>query len=501
MKIAAIGDLHLTGNPKSVKLRALDWALTEAERQNADCIIGIGDLTATGTRKQTEFLFERIRKSRIPFFATPGNAELRSGENGEAAQTISVTDFPVVLADSSRDYPSDDASDELKSLPDNAGFLLGTHCPPQYWKHGKEVFEEACKRNAVTGVIAGHVHDDRENCMRGLDPDKASGGPPMFSIFEQTADGFWQRHDLVMPGVDPADWSEDGRKSFLNLLGVACLREPLETLKAAAEMRIPVVELRFGYPLEVTDDLMESITCWRHSGGRILSVHLPEIHPGNEASLEMFRKSVIFALTVNCDRVTVHVPRLISIEYDTKRYQIINEYRSLLMPLIAKNITVGIENLHTSKGKTADDQRNFGCTIEECRDFISALRESCGSDLIGFHLDIGHARNNAPISAVQNVSDYYNAEGLPINGFHFHQVAVREDGSFQNHAPIVGLYDKLISLSGYFIARRAGELPADAPVILEINTPGGGIESYKRIKALFDIGRDIFDPEFTVPEG
>ena len=487
MKIAVIGDLHLTDNLKSIKLKALDWALAEIERQNADCIVGIGDLTATGTKKQTAFLFERIRKCAVPFFATPGNAELRSGESGELAQMIPAKGFPVLAVDSSRDFPTEEALNELKNLPDNAGFLLATHCPPQYWKSGKEIFEDACKRKAVTAIIAGHVHDDRENCMRGLDPDKASGGPPMISIFERNSDGTWQRNDISMPGVAPADWSEAERKAFFDVLGVACLREPMETLKAAAEMKIPVVEHRFGYPLEISDELMTAISGWRRSGGRILSVHLPEIYPDKEDSIEMFKKSVAFALAVQCDRVTVHVPRLIAIDYDSKRHQTVGLYRSLLMPLLEKNIAVGIENLHTSKGKTAIDQRTFGCSIEECRDFISALRKSCESNLIGFHLDIGHARNNAPISAVENVSDYFNAEGLPINGFHFHQVAVREDGSFQNHAPILGLYDKLISLSGYFIARRAGELPAEAPVILEINTPGGGIESYKKIRELFDI--------------
>ena len=68
-----------------------------------------------------------------------------------------------------------------------------------------------------------------------------------------------------------------------------------------------------------------------------------------------------------------------------------------------------------------------------------------------------------------------------------YQVAVCEEGAFQNHAPMLGLCNKLISLSGHFIARRAGELPAEAPVVLEINTPGGRIESYKKIRQLFDI--------------
>ena len=486
MKAAVFADLHLTDNPDSIKLIVLDWALSEARKECVECIIGIGDLTATGTAYQSDLLFERIRKSGIPFYSTPGNAELRSGENGAERQTIlpDSDDFPVILIDSSRDFPEEESLQQLRNLPAGSQKLLATHCSPQYWKHGKECVEAAMEQNSISTVIAGHIHDDRPGCLRGLDPDKAAGGPPMFSIFEQKNDRSWIKYDVVMSGVDPIEWSETERESFYNILGVACLREPMETLTAAAEMKIPVVELRYGYPSELTEDLSNAIKLWRNSGGKILSVHLPEVYPDNEESLAVFRDSVQFALKVHCDRVTVHTPRLNPILYDTKRDQVVELYRSLLAPLLERSVVVGIENLHTSKGKTADDQRNFGCCIEECRDFIQALRKITGSDLIGFHLDIGHARNNAPFSAIQNVSDYYNAEGLPINGFHFHQVTVQEDGLFKNHAPIREFYGKLISLAGYFIARRAGELPAEAPVILEINIPGGGIESYKVIRGL-----------------
>ena len=349
---------------------------------------------------------------------------------------------------------------------------------------GKDLFDNAVKRKAVTAVIAGHIHDDRPGCLRGLDPDKASGGPPMFSIFENDNDCSWKKRDIVMPNIDPDEWNELEWESFCRCFGVACLQEPLETLKSAAEIKIPVLELRYGYPSEVTDELCRAVECWRSSGGKILSIHLPEVYPDNKESLVIFRKSVQFSLALGCDRVTVHVPRLISILYDTERYKLIELYHSLLQPLLERNILIGIENLHTNKGKTSDDQRNFGCNIEECRDFIQSLRKRCQSDLIGFHLDIGHARNNIPFSAVQNVSDYYNAEGLPINGFHFHQVVIQEDGAYKNHAPIKDLYGKLISLAGYIIARRAGAFSSDAPVILEINTPGGGIESYKFIRSL-----------------
>ncbi|MBQ7402066.1 MAG: metallophosphoesterase [Lentisphaeria bacterium] len=484
MKAAVIADLHLTDNPASVKLSVLDWALERIADLKVDCLIGIGDLTATGTAVQTNYLMSRIRKCGIPFFAVPGNAELRSREQGEAAQTLPPPeDFPVLLIDSSRDCPAENDLYRLAELPENARKLLATHCPPQYWKNGKEIFESACRRNAVSRVIAGHLHDDRPGCMRGLDPDKASGGPPMFSVVEQKNDGSWLKLDHVMPGVDPGDWTKEEKSMFLDFLGVAALREPIETLEAAARLNIPVVELRFGYPLDYTDDMDSALKIWRSNGGKILSVHLPEVKPDDTEALDMVTKSAEFSLRAGCDRVTIHVPRITASEYPGRKDEIVKLYLKLLEPLLNQKIEIGIENLHTSKGKTADEERNFGCTPLECRDFITALRTASGSDLFGLHLDLGHARNNAPFSAVWNVSDYFNVPGLPINGYHIHQVKVLEDGTMQNHAPMTDFYGKLISMSSFFLAYRQRVLSPGIPMILEINLPGGGILSWKKFSS------------------
>jgi len=151
--------------------------------------------------------------------------------------------------------------------------------------------------------------------------------------------------------------------------------------------------------------------------------------------------------------------------------------------LLDNNITIGIENLHTRDGERTFETRNFGCNISECRQWISLLRERYQTERIGFHLDIGHARNNAPLSATGNLSDYYCEMGSLINGWHFHQVEQQSGGKFKNHRELTGFFTKLISLGGFLLAHRTGQL-ADAPIFMEVTTPGGSINSYKTFMEL-----------------
>jgi len=481
LKIAVFADLHLTDNPDSVKLRVLDWALNEAKRCAADLIVGIGDLTATGTAVQTKLLFDRIQAAGLPFCSTPGNAELRDASNEAAKHDIPVPGgVPVQLFDTARDVLSDADAAKLAALPPDSGLLLATHSPVVFFQNpGKDALQTALANRAVTAVIAGHVHNDGPDVLRGLDPDKSAGGPPAVVFFTRQADGNWVREDHAMPGVDPADWTEAERKAFRDVLGLSCMYDPYNVLAEAAELGIAVAELRFGTWGNDFPRIHAALDNWRAHGGRILSMHLPSLM-GDPAQDPVLAKSIQDAIELGCNRVTLHVPEVKAAQYDAMKDGLADRCCKLLAPLLEYGIDVGIENLHTVNGRCKPEERTFGCNIPECSDWLKALRDRTGSDLIGFHLDIGHARNNAPFSQTMNVSDYYNVPALPVNGFHFHQVRIMPDGTFKNHAPLEGFYEKLICLSGYFIARRTNLLNRNAPVILEVSAPGGGIASYKK---------------------
>ena len=483
MRVAVFGDLHLTDNPGSIKFQVLDWALAEAKRQKAAAVIGIGDLTATGTAVQNRLLHDRLDRSGLPFYSTVGNAELRSAEpEGPAGQAVPApAETGVFFVDTSTAVPNPQDIAALARLPAGSGYLLASHYPPELWPEPAQAVLRQSRRNrAVSAVIAGHVHQDGDVTVRGLDPDKASGGPPCFLLFERNADGEWVKTVCSMPGVDPMEWTPAERESFLRILGVSCMKEPLETLAEAAKLAVPVAELRFEALDQESPALYSAVSKWRANGGRILSLHLPNLRPDEGAPGCELHRGVSAALRLGVDRVTLHVPEVSAALFPAEKRKLTENFLTLTAPLREKRITIGIENLHTRYRQWSDDQRNYGCTIRECAEWIAHLRGRTGYDGIGFHLDIGHARNNVPFSQYEYVSDYFNVPDLPLKGCHFHQICKLAENHFKNHLPLDDFYGKIIPLSSYFLARRAGLVPLDMPVILEINVPGGGIRCYRK---------------------
>ena len=303
----------------------------------------------------------------------------------------------------------------------------------------------------------------------------------MFSILSREPDG-WKREDAVMPGVDPAGWQESDRAELRSMLGISTMWEPLNGLEFAIRKRIPHVELRS--PLNNPESLSAPLARWRENGGRTLSLHLPDLTPDDDGG--KLRQAAECAVRLHCERVTLHVPKVAAAEYPAEREHLLDRFAKDLAPVLKNELTVGIENLHTRPDARTDDRRNYGCSIEECRAWIELLRERFAPAKIGFHMDLGHARNNAPFSGRENLSDYYRELGPLVNGWHFHQVVQGKDG-FLNHQKLTGFYDKLISLGGWFMAWRSGQL-APAPVFLEVRDMEENKESYLRLAALLDSG-------------
>ena len=482
MQLAILADLHLTGTPGSVKRLALDWALADLRARGVAAIVAIGDLTATGTAAQADEVLAALAATGLPFCSTPGNAEWRTDRTGDVAARFDVPPaegLPLVLVDSANGTPDDTECRRLAALPDGAGALLATHVPPASWNAAaNELLADARRRGAVAAVIAGHTHDDRVDALRGLDPDKASGGPPMYAILDNDG-GPWRRSDRVMPGVAPAEWPAAERGALHAMLGVSTMWTPVESIREAARLGIPHLELRYGAVAGNPDGLREALAEWRAAGGKCLSMHLPNLTPGDDGG--GLAAAVQLTLDLGCARATLHVPKVTAAAFPAARADLIDRFRAIADRLPAAGVEIGIENLHTTPGATDDAHRNYGCTIEECRAWIEDLRAvSAAPDRIGFHLDLGHARNNAPFSATENLSDYYRRLGSFVNGYHFHQVRQNHDGTFSNHRRLNGLHDKLISLSGFLLALREGQLP-HAPIFLEINEDNAGIECWQKL--------------------
>ena len=269
MKIAVLADLHLTDNFNTVKIPVLDWALNAVREEQCDYICCIGDLTAQGSDKQTEYVLARLNSCGVPYCSTPGNAEARIFADGKNAARFDIpapANVPVVLIDTTFDEPASAELAKLEALPDNAGFLLATHNPVRNWSSEAQAFVQKVRsRGAVTFDMAGHSHHDEANILRGLDPDKASGGVPMFAIMERDAQGVWQRRDVAIKGVDPREWSAADCEDFRNNIGISTMWEDVAALEFAVQNNIRHVELRIG--LEHNENLPQAIEKWRNNGG------------------------------------------------------------------------------------------------------------------------------------------------------------------------------------------------------------------------------------------
>jgi hypothetical protein len=476
-----LADLHLTDNFNTVKMPVLEWALQELKNRQCDCICCIGDLTAQGSDKQTAEVLKRLNSCGVPFCSTPGNAEVRIYQDGRNADKFNIpapAGVPVILIDTTFNEPSTEDLVKLAALPDNASFLLATHNPVQMWSQkAQDAVKAAMERRAVTFDMAGHSHHDEANILRGLDPDKASGGVPMFAVMERNADGLWQRSDVNMPGVDPGEWCVAEREELIQNIGISTMWEELAALEFAVQHKICHVELRMK--LAHAPELQQAIERWRSCCGETLSLHLPDLKLHDEEN--NLKKFAALADELGCDRVTLHVPRVTAAEFDAAKDQLLEKFAADLQILLEKKTVIGIENLHTSAQANTFETRNFGCNIEECRRWVELLREKFSTDRIGFHLDIGHCRNNAPISGKENLSDWYCCMGYLVNGWHLHQVG-DNGGVFSNHQPLCGFYDKLISLGGLFMALRAGQLKK-APMFLESRTWDGNVQAYGKLMA------------------
>ena len=488
-RVAVFADLHLTRASAAIKGGVLSWALAEAVRHGAEAVVCAGDMVGNGLADEAAALRDALSASPLPFHFTPGNAERRA-PNETAAVAAALPDLPppsgVVLLDSSAGWCEPGA---LDALPDGAALLAVTHVPPTSWGgESAAAWRRAVARRALSLTVAGHTHADADGdalrVTRGLDPDKALGGPPAFDIFERSGAGWRLLGTCALPGVAPEEWSDDFRRAFREDLGLSTMYDPLGGLDFAIRRQVPAVELRDASwnPADFVA-VREKVAAWRAAGGRILSSHLPALSfkNGNASGVDALRNGCLAALALGCDRVTLHVPSIGVADYDDMTDAIRAAFAETLAPLAGSGVAIGVENMHMTPSDESPERRRFGYTPDECARQIALLRTIPGLR-VGFHLDIGHARNNAPFSTRYPVGAWYELLGGECNGLHIHQVTMKPDGSLANHRPLTGCFAPLIALSSLLLARRDGILPR-APLFLEIRD-GLGPECYGALAGL-----------------
>ncbi len=232
------------------------------------------------------------------------------------------------------------------------------------------------------------------------------------------------------------EWCEGARQEFAANLGISLQGDVRENLRKAAEKGIKVVELRHNV-LDAMNhrSLYAAIRRWREAGGKCLSFHLLDFYLEEGKT-----KQLSFLKQMGVNRVTEHVPRYSVAFVKENREAVFRLYEEKIKAMVDLGITVGIENMHTKPGTPTDEKRRYGLVIEEWLEIVEHLRDKCG-EMVGCHLDVGHAYTNYPFHWENTLDTWMAAGGHLINGIHIHQYDT--DRSIENpfpdgHRPVTG---------------------------------------------------------------
>lgn len=507
--IAILADLHLPSAAGTAQEAALDWALECLRAEAPDVVVFGGDITASGTAVAARRAREKVEACGIPFRMAAGNSDRRTPEEWAAvrdlltvADDFSNNDCLIHVVETTEETLSQAARDALVRSSRSAGdrhMVIISHFGPASLRAGdREWLETFLAGQRSKLLIAGHTHrdhgseDQSVHTVRGLDPDKAIGGPPAIAAF-RLEDGEWSRSEIPFPGGRIKSWTAEERRGFLERLGFSCMSETLDGLGEAAAMGVRTLEVR-AYDTLKTDRrrLLAAVERWREAGGTTLSFHMPSLkwEDGNvtAASIAEWEASNVLALAIGADRLTIHVPQapVAEMRPEEPAWRAISEHHcELLDPVLERGMVVSVENLHMRAGEPSDDSRRFGCLPDECLTWIRHLRNATGSANIGFHLDLGHARNNPPFSKRLPLGEWYALTGREISGYHLHQVRDTPDG-LKNHNPLDSLFGPLISLNSFLWAWQRGQI-AHAPLFLEIRGKGEGPRCWTKLRSFFEL--------------
>ena len=288
-------------------------------------------------------------------------------------------------------------------------------------------------------------------------------------------------------------WDTAAQQDFQNNLGISIKRDHVNQMEETIRRKIPVVEWTWRLLDDVPkEEIQDQVARWRAVGGNCLSIHFPNfpVQAEDVAGIECFNRYVEIAKIVKADRITIHVPDCILGEAAEKLPAILDLDAKLLMPLVQAGIKVGIENYHMKANKKADETRPIGYIPEELLLIVNGLRERCQSDLVGCHLDIGHAYSNHPYTEKYPLTEWFRQCGSLLNGLHLHQfeyAATEEKPYLVGHALISCRNTGHPNLHPLYDAWEKQVF--HAPMILEIcrDTEPYPFPSHERMKYLFGV--------------
>ena len=340
----------------------------------------------------------------------------------------------------------------------------------------------------------GHLHEYGEGdfhgiptfSLRALDLDKCCHGDAHIGVMTIEADRKPSVQEICYGRGLPAAWTDEERREFADALGMTLYHPHNRERDMAVAVENGVRHLEFR---SVSDSDAPLIEGWRRSGGKTLSLHFPALGWDGHAptNVQGFAQYARDAVRAGMDMVTVHPPSVaneIMLCMDAFD-KLADAMADALRPVVDAGIDVLVENNHTNPGTSADPlARAYGCSPAEMIGWRDALIRRLGKGSCHLRLDVGHARNNAPLSQEYCLGKWYALIGTESYAYHLHQTVIRPDtGHMHNHYPSTDFHDGLVSFDGFLWAWHAGVLN-HGPLILEIREADGAMDTWKRIRQL-----------------
>ena len=507
MRIALIADLHLSDVENTPQEETLDWALEELRRLQPDACAWLGDITACGASDAATRFCEKLQLLPFPSLIVPGNADLRTPGTAPLLRRflinyprgLRVGDVRLVGVDTADDRISAGERERLARIAGGEDVLLFSHQPARYLDEESRMFLQtwiAAREKDGHHVLlwaSGHRHvyeqGDFEGVptvsLRALDPDKCIRGSAQILIFD-TVTGLSGIEEICYTRGMPESWSDTERAELADALGITCYnRSKVERdMPFAIENGVRHLEWR-----SIGEGELALLERWRKSGGKTFSLHLPSL--GFDTDVlheEKFRTSAQDAVRAEANMVTVHPPHLSTalMQGGSNAFEALADAMAeALLPVAKAGIDILVENNHTAPGTKRDVLKlPYGCTPMDILGWRNALRERLGRDSCHLRLDVGHARNNMPLSQEYPIGKWYAQIGPLANAYHLHQtVFSKEDQKMHNHHPITGWHDSFVSFDGFLWAWHAGIL-RHGPVILEIRAGEGAPATWLRLQKL-----------------
>ena len=493
MKICLLCDLHLPYYKDAIQYDVLRWAMDDLRKKQAEALVVPGDFTVHGDIEPAEVFLEAVEALSIPVVICTGNSEYRNPETKEYFRKLASPSINEIgngwtvlaLHDGECRLTEEDYA-ALENADDHC--IVALHHPfrslPSPHRERLTAWQEA---HPDTPVFYGHLHyamdDGNVHMLTAADPDKVAGDHPCIFYY-----------DTETKTLEKSYYYCPVPTGFLKYIGISCYHPETDS-PYAAENGIGCIELRASAMTMDQEALKTWIGEWRKNGGICLSVHAPELSDGEgrPASAADWAAYIDWAKDLAADRMTVHVPR-IRLEILEDSPDILDTVASFAAEQIEKlpaSCVIGMENMHTEKGETAENRR-YGYIPEECMRFIRLLREK-SSHTIGMHLDVGHARNNMPLVETYTLGPWYEEVGAETVGYHLHQVNQDRTG-LHNHNPIPNFYGPMICFASFFRRWNQGRLN-HAPVILEIRPTAEDPMPYRCTVELLkrEEKRNVFD--------